>query len=220
MLLFQAILGQVVLLLSFLIGLSLAAAPLEMFTNPPTGATGLTYTRGSIIQITFETHLRRIALTLWYGDGTDLEYLPDSINITNTGSYPWSVGSVITSRSSPTVTSETDIADKVYYFGIFDPGNTTAAFLSGRFRIVDPPSASSSTYSTSSSSSSTSASSPSSPASNIATSTQTVISMPSSSQDPSTATNTNSGVRQNPKTGFGRGIGVAVGIPLILAMGI
>lgn len=138
MLLFQDILGQVFLLLSFLIGLSMAAAPLEKFTNPPLSDSVLTYTRGSIIQITWETHLKRIALTLWHVDGNDLEYLrksllyeilyircrhiklsnqflpADSINVTSTGSYPWSVGSVITANSSPTVTSEAGISDKVF----------------------------------------------------------------------------------------------------------
>lgn len=83
MLLFQAILGQVFLLSSFLIGLSMAAAQLEMFTNPPgspLSTSGVTYTRGSLIQITWETHLKQVALTLWHqGDEHDLEYLRKSL---------------------------------------------------------------------------------------------------------------------------------------------
>lgn len=75
MLLSKEILGHVILSLSFLIGLSWAA---ENFTNPPPGSSA-TYTRGSIIQITWETHLKRIALTLWSEESDNLEYLRKSL---------------------------------------------------------------------------------------------------------------------------------------------
>lgn len=75
MLLFRGILGQV--FLSLFIRSKAAARASERFTNPAPGALDLTYTRGSIIQITWQTDLERIALTLFHGTGTeaDLEYL-------------------------------------------------------------------------------------------------------------------------------------------------
>lgn len=77
MLFFQEIFGHCLLPFLF-IRLTVAVGASERFTNPPDGASDLTYTLGSIIQITWQTELERIALTLFHEDGTSLEYLRKS----------------------------------------------------------------------------------------------------------------------------------------------
>ncbi|MCJ1467047.1 hypothetical protein MMC07_005669 [Pseudocyphellaria aurata] len=186
-----------------------AAATSGHFTNPPVDGSRSTYTRGDLVQITWQTDLERIALTLWHLNGTDFEYLPDSGNVVNTGSYPWQVG------------SSKDISKSVFYFIIYNPGDTTPAFTSTQFRIIEPPSSSTSTSASSSSASSSSASS-SSASSTFVTSTSQISTAPASAQtsrsESPTAIATSSGLSAGTKTGIGVGIGI--GIPLLLAVGI
>lgn len=47
------------------------------FTNPDPESESI-YTLGSVIEITWETDLERIALTLWHLNRTDFEYLRKS----------------------------------------------------------------------------------------------------------------------------------------------
>lgn len=77
MLFFQEIFGQGLLPFLF-IRLTVAVGASERFTNPPNDASGLTFTLGSLIQITWQTDLERIALTLFHVDGAGLEYLRKS----------------------------------------------------------------------------------------------------------------------------------------------
>ncbi|MCJ1422863.1 hypothetical protein MMC29_000743 [Sticta canariensis] len=191
------------------------------FTNPGSEST---YTRGSLIQITWETDLERIALTLWHVNRNDFEYLPDSINVTNTNSYPWSVGNVQKSDSSRSVGSETDPSDQAFLV-IFEPGNISPAFSSSTFRIIDPISASAGATASSSSSSAFTGTTISS--SSVLASTVIISSSPttlivnftqSSNPNSSTTISSHSGMSRSAKAGIAVGIGI--GIPLLLAMGI
>ena len=77
MLYLQEILGQVVLSFLF-IRLTVAAATSGHFIDPPDrfGPTpASTYTRGEVVQITWQTNLSRIVLTLWHTTSNDFEYL-------------------------------------------------------------------------------------------------------------------------------------------------
>lgn len=75
MLFFPRALDEIIVPLLF-ICLTAAAATSDHFTNPPDGATGLAYTRGSILEVTWETNLPRIALTLWRVEAGTYSYLP------------------------------------------------------------------------------------------------------------------------------------------------
>lgn len=77
MLLFQDLLGRV--FLSFLFIRLITA---EGFTNPSSNTvtnSDSAFTSGDIIQITWQTDLARIALTLWHVGSSDFEYLGESL---------------------------------------------------------------------------------------------------------------------------------------------
>lgn len=74
MLLFQDLLGRV-----FLSFLFIRLTTAEGFTNPPKTTSDLTYTSGNIIQITWQSDLERIALTLWHVGSDVFEYLRESL---------------------------------------------------------------------------------------------------------------------------------------------
>lgn len=69
--------GQVLLSVLF-IRLTAVAGASERFTNPPENAKDLTYVLGSNIQITWQTDLEFVALTLFQTDENGLEYLRKS----------------------------------------------------------------------------------------------------------------------------------------------
>ena len=77
MLYLQGILAQVILSFLF-IRLTEGQATSERFIDPPAdtdNARALTYTRGALVQIVWQTDLERIALTLWHSTSEPFEYL-------------------------------------------------------------------------------------------------------------------------------------------------
>lgn len=206
------------------------------FTTPPDVLLDLTYQRGSLIQLAWNSTLRRVALTLWHESGNDFEYLRESFprkhrrsptnsfdydrlanskNITNTNSYPWMVG------------SSKDISSNTFRFIIYDPGNTTLALESNTFQITDTFYSASATQVTSSTSISTATvvTTTSSISPNSATPTApSSISDPTRSLNPTRSPNATlsakSELRTVQKTRIGIGIGIGIGVPLLLAMGI
>ncbi|MCJ1262314.1 hypothetical protein MMC22_002184 [Lobaria immixta] len=208
MLYLQEILGQVVLSFLF-IRLTVAAATSGRFIDPPdksdTFDTGpaSTYTRGEVVQVTWQTNLSRIALTLWHSTSKDFEYLGKATeNIPNTNSYPWLVD------------TKEDISENSFYFAIYDPGNTTVALSSKNFNIMDAPSASTGATVLSASVPTSIITMSASPTTMVLTSTYSV------NQESSTATVTNTGISQGTKTGMSVGIGIGIGVPVLLAVGI
>ena len=78
MLYLQEILGQVVLLFLFIQFPVAAAATSDHFINPPDStddARVSTFTRGSVVQLTWQTDLDQIALTLFHSSTMVFEYL-------------------------------------------------------------------------------------------------------------------------------------------------
>ncbi|MCJ1268766.1 hypothetical protein MMC22_008654 [Lobaria immixta] len=208
MLFFPRALGEIIV--PFLsICLIAAAATSDHFTNPPDGATGLAYTRGSILEVTWETDLPRISLTLWHMKANKYQYLPagtlDTDNVTNTNFWPWTVD----------FDSNFNISNETFFFGLYDPCCESTVFESTNFKIIEPSTLTSTTASPSSSSSSSSS------ASTVITTTSPtslmIATTPSSNSASSTAA-TNSRMSQSVKTGLGVGLGI--GIPLSLAVGI
>ncbi|MCJ1262313.1 hypothetical protein MMC22_002183 [Lobaria immixta] len=217
MLYLQGILAQVILSYLF-IRLTEGAAASERFIDPPDdidNARGLTYTRGALVQIVWQTDLDRIALTLWHSASAPFEYLGHlggvgSRNVSNRNSYPWLVD------------TKEDISINTFFFRIFHPGNKTSAFQSRTFKIIDAPSGSTGTATAFSAASVSKFIISTSPTSLIITSTYSLNHESSTAiitnSGISTATATNSRISQSAKTGLGVGIGI--GIPLLLAMGI
>ena len=80
MLYLQEILGQVALSFLFIrLTVAAAAATSDHFINPPDDtdltAPESTFTRGSVVQLSWQTNLTRIALTLWHSTSDLFEYL-------------------------------------------------------------------------------------------------------------------------------------------------
>ena len=79
MLYLQEILRQVALLILFIRLTVAAAATSDHFINPPDDtnltAPESTFTLGSLVQLSWQTNLTRIALTLWHSTSDLFEYL-------------------------------------------------------------------------------------------------------------------------------------------------
>ena len=79
MLYLQEILFQVALSFLFIRLTVAAAATSDHFINPPADtdltAPESTFTRGSVVQLSWQTNLTRIALTLWHSTSDLFEYL-------------------------------------------------------------------------------------------------------------------------------------------------